>query len=94
MIECVPTAREEIVNVALPEGSSVPVPMPVAPSRNATVPVGVAPCELTLTLNVTACPNTDGFCEEARTVVVSVLVTVNKAELEAPVPKAFVNTAR
>ena len=82
------------MNVARPEGSSVPVPMLVAPSRNATVPVGVAPGELTLTLNVTACPSTDGFCEEPRTVVVSVLVTVNKAALEVAVPDALVKTAR
>jgi hypothetical protein len=93
-MECVPTAREEIVSVALPEESSVPVPMVVPPSWNVTVPVGVPSGELTVTLNVTACPNTDGFWEDTRAVVVAGLVTVNMAALDVAVPDKFVNTAR
>jgi len=94
VIECAPTAREEIESAALAEESSVPVAMLVAPSRNVTVPVGVPAGELTVTLNVTACPNTDGFWEDTRAVIVAGLVTVNVAARDVAVPDKFMNTAR
>jgi hypothetical protein len=67
-----------VVNVAVPP-DSVPVPRVVVPSRNVTVPVGVpAPGETaaTVAVNVTLWPNTDGFREDARLVVVFALLTV------------------
>jgi hypothetical protein len=54
------------------------LPMLVAPSRKFTVPVGVpAPGALTVTVavNVTDCPNTDGFAEDVRLVLVFALLT-------------------
>ena len=60
-----PAASEEVAKVAPPD-ASVAVPKVVAPSRNVTVPVGVpAPGEtaLTVAVNVTDWPNTDGFTE-------------------------------
>jgi hypothetical protein len=46
--------------------SSAPVPSIVAPSENVTVPVGVPEdVELTVAVNVTVCPNPDGFTSEA-----------------------------
>ena len=54
------------------------LPITVAPSRKFTVPVGLpAPGAVTVTVavNVTDCPNTDGFAEEARAVLVLALLT-------------------
>jgi hypothetical protein len=73
VIGCVPTASVEVERVATPEPLSVPVPMEVAPSLNVTVPVGVpAPGATTATVavNVTDCPNADGFTLEMSVVVV------------------------
>jgi hypothetical protein len=67
----------------------VPVPSVVAPSLKVTMPLGVpAPGEVTLTVavNVTDCPKTDGVPEEATVVVVAALLTVwVRAELALPV---------
>jgi len=54
----------------------------VAPSRNVTVPDGVAKVVLpvTVAVKVTLCPNTDGFSDEARVVVVVAFVTVNGSQ--------------
>ena len=40
---CVPTGKLDVVRVAWPTPSRVPVPREVAPSKNCTVPVGVLP---------------------------------------------------
>ena len=55
------------------------LPMFVAPSRKFTVPVGdPAPGAVTVTVavNVTDCPNTDGLTDDANVVVVLALLTV------------------
>jgi hypothetical protein len=78
-MECEPTLRVEVVNVAWPEPLSVPVPSVVAPSLKVIVPVGVPlPGALTVTVavKVTDCPDTDGLADELREVVVLALVTV------------------
>src|SRR6266581_917849 len=92
-MECAPTAREAVVSVAMPEESSVPVPRLVAPSRNVTVPVGMPTGELTVAVKVTDWPNTDGFAEDTRAVVVAGLITVNVAALEVALPAELLNTA-
>jgi hypothetical protein len=71
VIECALAVNVEVENVAWP-ALSVPVPMLVAPSRNATVPV-IVPAEVlvTVAVNVTVWPAVEGFTEEARTVVVA-----------------------
>jgi len=76
VIECVATLNVEVVNVATPEAFVVPVPSVVVPSLNVTVsPAGIVPTPGALTLvvevNVTDCPNTDGFTDD--TTVVEVL---------------------
>lgn len=49
----------------------VPVPNVVTPSMKVTVPLGVpAPDGVTVAVNVTDWPNTDGFREEVTAVVV------------------------
>ncbi len=75
-MECAPTAREAVVSVAMPEESSVPVPRLVAPSRKATVPVGVPAGELTVAVKVIGWPKTLGFTEEIDVTVVAALFTV------------------
>jgi hypothetical protein len=67
------TASEDVLKVAAPEPFSVPVPSVVAPSLNVTVPLGVpAPgaTALTVAVNVTDWPETDGFAEEVGVAVV------------------------
>jgi hypothetical protein len=75
---CVPTASVKVVNVALPP-ESVAVPNVVAPSKNVTVPVGVpAPgaTGLTVAMNPTDWPNTDGFTVDVTVVETDALFTV------------------
>src|SRR5260370_40815005 len=69
------TPRVEVENVATPEAFVVPVPNVVAPSLNVTVsPLATLPVpgELTVTVavNVTDWPKTDGLTEDASAVVV------------------------
>ena len=72
-MEWLPTARLEVEKVAVPS-LRVPVPSVVVPSRKVTVPVGVpAPgaFALTVAVNVTLWPNTEGLVAEVTLVVVS-----------------------
>ena len=72
VMECGPGAREEAANVATP-ALSAPVPSVVAPSLNVTVPVAVplpGDTAATVAVNVTDCPNTDGFEDDVTAVVV------------------------
>ncbi len=91
-MECVPWASAAVVNVAWPAASSGPVPSVVVPSMNVTVPVGV-PGEtlVTVAVNVTDCPVTDGLGAETRAVVVGAETTfwptpaeVLPAKVESP----------
>lgn len=70
-MECEPTEKEEVVNVAWPLASDS-VPSTVGPSLNVTVPVGVPLPEdgLTVAVSVTDWPKTDGLAEEATEVAV------------------------
>jgi hypothetical protein len=90
VIECDPTARVVVANVATPE-LSVPVPSVVTPSRNVTVPVGVPPVPDTVAVNVTDWPIVEGLREDVRTVVLALPFTtcvttedVLAAKLESP----------
>ena len=58
---------------------NVPAPSVVVPSKNVTVPDGLpAPGATTATVavNVTPCPEIDGFSDEATVVVLLALLTV------------------
>ena len=68
VIICVATVRVAVANIAFPP-LSVAVPRTLPPFLNVTVPVGVPVC-VTVAVNVTDCPNIDGFFEEATLVVV------------------------
>src|SRR5205085_1573882 len=82
-----PTLRLEVAHVATPAASAC-APQPVIelpPSLKFTVPVGVpAPgaVAVTVAVKVTLCPNTDGFTDDVRLVVVLAwLTTCDTAEL-------------
>jgi capsular polysaccharide biosynthesis protein len=70
VIMCEPTANAAVVNVATPEPLSVPVPRVVPPSLNVTVPVGVPEVPVTVALNVTGAPESDGFTLDISVVIV------------------------
>jgi hypothetical protein len=82
VIELEPTGSVEVVKVAEPP-LNAPVPIDVVPFINVTVsPLGGMPeLEVTVAVNVTACPNADGFCEDERVVVVvsDDVRTINKS---------------
>ena len=69
VIECEATESAAVANVPTPDPFSVPVPSVVAPSLKVTVPVGVPPAPVTVAVNVTDCPNTEGFSEDVSVVV-------------------------
>ncbi len=83
MVLCAPPLRLVVVHVAWPELTVCEPPLQVMvadPSLKVTVPVGVpAPGGFTLTVavNVTDWPKTDGLIEEATVVVVGAWFTVN-----------------
>ncbi len=64
MIECPPTARVEVVNVAVPVASRTPDPSSVTPSRKSTVPEGIpldGATATTVAVKVTGWPAADGL---------------------------------
>ena len=69
MIECVPTAKAEVVNVATPP-LTAPEPIKVMPLENFTVPVGAPDAAVTVAVKVTSSPYVEGFGEEVIAVVV------------------------
>ena len=75
-MEWLPAASVDVANEAAPP-ATVTVPSTVAPSLNCTVPV--APVGATVTLKVTDCPATAGFCEELRAALELALETVTAA---------------
>jgi len=65
----------EVLKLPAPLAFSVAEPNVVLPSLMLTTPVGIAPVELTDTLNVTCCPTFEGFGLELRVVLVLALLT-------------------
>src|SRR5580658_2184914 len=79
VIECVPTDREDVLKVATPEPFSVAVPRTVVPSSNVIVPVGVpepGALAVTVVVNVTDWPKSDGLAEVVTVVLVPSSLTV------------------
>ena len=81
-----PTARLELLHVAVlelavPAGSATALQPEIAPppSVNATLPVGAIP--VTVTVNVTLVPTTDGLAALATAAVLVALLTVCVSEL-------------
>src|SRR5580700_8698444 len=79
VIECVPTASADVLNVATPEPFSVAVPSTLVPSSNVTVPVGVpepGAFAVTVVVKVIDWPKSDGFTEDETDVLLASSVTV------------------
>jgi hypothetical protein len=76
VMERVPAASEEVVNVAMPPARD-PVPSVELPSLKVTTsPSGGAPeLELTVAVKVTVCPTVVGFEEDVVAVLVAILFT-------------------
>jgi hypothetical protein len=73
-----PTASDDVESVALPEPRAA-VPNVVEPSRKVTVPVGVpvaGATAVTVAVNVTVCPKTDGLTDEVTVVELTPFTTV------------------
>ena len=84
----VATDSAGVVKVATPLPLSVPVPSVVAPSLNVTVPLGVPAPEVTVAVNVTLWPKTDGLAELVNAVVVLAALTTWVRMLEVLVVKS------
>src|SRR5579864_2819312 len=86
-MECDPTVRVEVVRVALPLPSRVPVPKVELPFLKVTVPVGTPlPGEFAVTeaVKVTDWLNTEGLADELTVVVVASLLTTWGEALSLP----------
>lgn len=68
MIECEPAVKLEVENVAWP-ALSVPEPIPAAPSKNVTEPVGDPEALETVAVKVTVWPAVAGFSDEVTDVL-------------------------
>ena len=92
-VRCRPTSVL-VVKVATPP-LSVPVPSVAEPSLNVTVPVGVpAPGDVAVTVavNVTDWPNTDGLTDDSSAVVVASFLTTRLVAFDMLV-RSFVSPA-
>src|SRR5436190_652329 len=90
MLLCVPTDRFERASVATPLPFNVTGEPAVPSTVNVTVPVGVPdPGEtaVTVAVNVTNWPKTDGFTDEVSAVAELALLTVCDSALEVEVRK-------
>src|SRR5271169_6059401 len=79
VIECVPTDKVEVLNVATPEPFSVAVPRTLVPSSKVTVPVGVpepGALAVTVVVKVIDSPKADGFTEDDTDVLLASSLTV------------------
>ena len=77
-MKCVPTASAEVVIDAVPPLRAT-VPRALTPSKNCTVPVGPED-GLTVAVNVTCCPNTEGSSDDVSAVAVLAALTVCERE--------------
>ena len=72
VIECVPTAKEDVLNVACAFAPSEPLPIWLVPSRKVTLPVGVPLTALeTAAVKVSCCPAVTVAAEEVSAVEVA-----------------------
>src|SRR5262245_19356421 len=77
---CEPLASADVVNDACPDAlSATPAARTVAPSRNVTVPAVTGEPAVTVAVNVTGAPRSDGFWDE--TIVVAVVTVVDDTTL-------------
>jgi hypothetical protein len=87
VIEWLPVVSVDVPKVATPLPFRSAVPSVVAPSLNVTVPVGVPAVDVTVAVNVTDCPNVDGFSAEVSAVAVAALLTTCETALDVLILK-------
>ncbi len=87
VMECTPTVNAEVETCAVPPDKET-VPRDVVPSLNVTVPDGVPPAGLlvTVAVNVTESPDADGLSDDVTPVVVGMFVTVWTTEFDVDCP--------
>src|SRR5262245_22563265 len=62
---CVPTDKEDVAElVATPPARAIGLPKLLPSTLNCTLPLGVPPVPVTVAVNVTGWPKTEGFAEE------------------------------
>ena len=81
-----------MLNVATPLLSRLPVPIGVPPTVKVTDPVGTAPPDATVAVNVTGEPKGEGFVLEVKVVVVEAAMISWVIEGEV-LPEKFVEPA-
>ena len=87
VIVWLPTASDEIVNVACPEDMATLAARVAVPSLKVTVPVAVpdpGATALTVAVKVTTCPNTDALGDELTAVLLASLFTTCGAAESLP----------
>ena len=93
VIVWLPTASDEIVNVACPEDMATVDANVTVPSVKVTVPVGVpepGDAALTMAVKVTVCPNTDALGDELTVVTLESLLTTSGEAESSPLEAAKV----
>ena len=91
-----PPARAEVVNVATPP-ANVPEPIALPPSRKVTDPVGVpvpGGTAVTVAVNVTGWPTTEGFTDAVTVVAVLALLPTGGFPVIEPVLPLKVESPR
>ena len=89
VIEWVPTAKEDVLNVACAFVPSEPLPIWVVPSRKVTLPVGVPLMALeTVAVKVTCCPALTVLEEEVSAIEVAAW-TVSVTAVDEVLPVKF-----
>ena len=84
-MECAPTARLDVVNVACALPFNAPLPSVVLPSMKVTLPVGLPDfAGVTVAVKVTSCANADGFTEEMTAVDVPIILLARTKKLLNP----------
>jgi hypothetical protein len=78
-----------VLNIATPEAFNATVPNDVTPSKNSAFPAGVpvpGATTATVAVNVTDCPNFEGFTLDATVVVVEIALTVSANGVGSELP--------
>jgi hypothetical protein len=85
---CEPAASEAVDRLADPALSRVAVPITLAPSLKATVPIGIPAVDATVAVKTIVCPTAAGLADEVSVVVVGLRLTtcVRAVETLARVP--------
>jgi hypothetical protein len=88
VIDDVPEGSALVLMLATPPAKVIGEPIWVAPLKNVTLPCGDALLDVTVAVNVTEAPRTEGFADDTITVAVPVELMPSERTLEALAAKA------